>query len=370
VYIRGKIVKADGSATVAGDNVGLSNVFLHSLFSDVKVLFNGKVVDDAGFNYPYISYNKILLGNGEGTKNTELSSILYYKDSVPSSTGTDNLGYTKRKSICATSNTFEMSGKLMLDIFDQKRYLPNGVDIQIILTKASPEFYLWLPTEPSGTGIPFKFYFEECVLVLKKLNINPSIVSKTEAQLKKGQTIKFPVRKTHIRTYTIPQGSFQFQSDNLMGGRLPERLYCCFVDADAYAGKLTKNPFQYKHLNLETLTTQIEEKQNYSNTLTVDFSTAKYLEGYTRLFNLVREGQDGNDLTRDDYAGDGFSVFACDILCPTTLNAMLPQKTGQVKVSAKFRSALPSATTVIIMCTYASMLEIDEKRNIKTLFQI
>jgi hypothetical protein len=369
LYIRGKVVKADGTNLVLANNVGLTNVFLHSIFSDVKVLFNGKVVDDAGFNYPYISYNKILLGNGEGTKTTELTSQLYYKDDVPSSTGTNNKGYTKRKGIYKTSSVFELSGKLMLDIFDQKWYLPNGIDIQIVLTKASPEFFLWLPEDPAaGSGIPYKFQFEECAFVLKKLNINPSLVSKTEAQLKKGMKLKYPLKKTSIRTYNVAQGSFQFQSDHLTGGRLPERLYVCFVDSDAYVGKFSKNPFNYQHKDLETLTTFIEENINYTNSLTVDFTTHKYLEGYTRLFNLVHEGQDGNGLTRDDYASDGFSVFACDILCPTTLNAMLPQKPGQVKICAKFRSALTGPTTVIVMYTYASLLEVDDKRNVKIVF--
>jgi hypothetical protein len=369
LYVKGKIVKSDGTALAADNRVGIANLFLHSLFADVQVKLNGKVVDDSGFTYPYMAYNKVLLGSGTGTKATELTQQLFYKDTKPGSIGSDNLGYTKRQNICKLSNSFELCGKIMLDIFDIKRYLPNGVDVQIIMTKASPDFFMWY-TDPQAPAVAVrcKFFFEECIFVLRKISVNPSVVNKIESQLKKGSKCKYPLKRSLIRTYTIPQGSFQFQSDNLLGGRLPERLFVSFVDADAYTGAFDKNPYNYKHMNLETLTTLIEEKANYSNTLNVDFSAQKYLEGYKALFEFVREGQDGNDLTRDDFANNGFCIFASDVLCPTSLNAVLPQKTGQVKVFAKFRTALAGPTTVIIMSTFASLIEIDEKRNVNIVF--
>jgi len=258
-----------------------------------------------------------------------------------------------------------MAGNLQLGIFSTNKYIPDGVNITLKLTKSSPAFYLWAPTEASGKNYTFKY--EECYLVLKKIIVHPTILAKNEAAFKEGLTVKLPLKTTEIRTFTIPSGTFNFQSENLFGGRLPERIYVQFVDAEAFSGKITKNPYNFQHFDVETIKTGIEEKTNYGDEMSVNFPT-RYLEGYNSLFGMVAPGEDGNYIERDLYSKDGYSIFMFNILCPTTMDAFIVQKPGNVKVFAKFRNALPQATTVIISGVFANMVEIDEGRNVKTLF--
>jgi len=107
VYIRGKVVKADGTDVDSGTDLSTTNLLLASLFINAKVFFNGVLVGDALNAYGYLSYLKALLGYSEGSKSTTLSSQLFYKDSHPSQATDTNTGYKKRKDLIATSSTFE-----------------------------------------------------------------------------------------------------------------------------------------------------------------------------------------------------------------------------------------------------------------------
>ena len=368
LYVSGKVVKADGTAATSNDDYSVTNLFLHSLFENVTLSLNGTEVENAGSNYPWLAYNKILLGNGQGTKTSELTSQLFYKDSDPKTAAVSNEGYKNRKALVTTSAHLEMCGKLQLDIMQSTKYIPNGVSLTLKLTKSAPEFYLWTPAEPAtGDPIPFKFKFDEVYLVLKKLSLNPSVITKNEAQLKRGTPMRIPLRKTEIRTFTIPTGSFNFATENLFNGRLPERVFVSFIDASAYSGKISENPFNYKHYDLEFIKTVVEEKTNYSSEIAVDFANNRFLEGYMSLFGAVKPGEDGNFIDRTEYGKDGNVIFSFEILCPTSMDALVPQRNGEVKILAKFRKALTAPTTAIIMGVFANMITIDEKRKVKSL---
>ena len=53
LYIKAKIVKGDGSPQTSENNVGFINMPLHSLWSQVDVTFNQKLVSSSSNNYPY-----------------------------------------------------------------------------------------------------------------------------------------------------------------------------------------------------------------------------------------------------------------------------------------------------------------------------
>ena len=232
LYVRGKVVKTAGTALPEGEAVSTSNLLLHSLFENATLSLNGTTVSDAENNYPYIAYNNILSRHGEGTKTSELTSQLFYMDDKPGTGGDTNTGFKARKGIIAESALVEMCGKLELDIFNAPRYIPPGVNLTLRLTKANPEFWLWTEAEPTG-GVPYKFVFEECVFVMRKINVYPAIAAKHEAQVKRSR-FYLPTPKTVMRTFTAPSGTYNFQAESLFGGRLPERLLIQFVDASAY----------------------------------------------------------------------------------------------------------------------------------------
>jgi len=111
----------------------------------------------------------------------------------------------------------------------------------------------------------------------------------------------------------------------------------------------------------------VDEGSVYGDTIEVNFTEKKYLEGFRSLFKLTNVGDDGNGLTREDYSNDGFSLFCFEILCTPAQKAFIPLQKGQLRVVAKFRTALSVAVTILISAISTKVLEIDAHRNIKVL---
>jgi hypothetical protein len=55
LYIRAKVVNADGTAIGAEENISTSNFFIHSLFQYIEVYINGVVVSSKNYCM-YIAY--------------------------------------------------------------------------------------------------------------------------------------------------------------------------------------------------------------------------------------------------------------------------------------------------------------------------
>ncbi|GFW69196.1 uncharacterized protein TNCV_1819501 [Trichonephila clavipes] len=68
LYVKAKIVKVDNTPITKDDTIGPVNLFLHSLFSQVDVYLNDRVVFNSSNTYPYQSYIETLLNHGYDSK--------------------------------------------------------------------------------------------------------------------------------------------------------------------------------------------------------------------------------------------------------------------------------------------------------------
>ncbi|GBO00874.1 hypothetical protein AVEN_226934-1 [Araneus ventricosus] len=144
LYVQAKILKVDGSPILkeikTADNasretkIGPVNLFLHSLFSQVDVSLNDRLVSNSSNTYTYRSFIETLLNHGFDSKTSQLTSEMFYKDS-------DN-GLEKRSKFFESSATVDMIGGLHSDLFHQERLLLNLVDLKIKLIRSKPEFCL------------------------------------------------------------------------------------------------------------------------------------------------------------------------------------------------------------------------------------
>ncbi|GFS52046.1 uncharacterized protein TNCV_1104731 [Trichonephila clavipes] len=81
LYVKAKIVKVDNTPITKDDTIRPVNLFLHSLFSQVDVSLNDRVVSNSSNTYPYLSYIETLLNHGYDSKTSQLTAELFYKDS-------------------------------------------------------------------------------------------------------------------------------------------------------------------------------------------------------------------------------------------------------------------------------------------------
>jgi len=119
LYVKCKVTRGDGSnlhvaaagpPPVAADIVGPVNNFLHSMFGQVDVYFNDKVISSSNGTYPYRSYFESGLNYSGDATNTHLKTALWYKDTGGqfSTLGNANVGFQKRSAMVAGSTSIEI----------------------------------------------------------------------------------------------------------------------------------------------------------------------------------------------------------------------------------------------------------------------
>ena len=131
IYVKVKIVNSDGkklsavnkvastdSSAPSNKTVGPVNLFLHSLFSQVDVSLNERIVSSSDNTYAYRAYIETLLNNGYDSKTSQLTSELFYKDTAGRMNAYDetgpnaNEGFVKRATYFKESKTVDMMGRL------------------------------------------------------------------------------------------------------------------------------------------------------------------------------------------------------------------------------------------------------------------
>ena len=116
LYVRVKIVKADGSALTTKEKTGIINLPLHTMWSQVDMYMNNKLVSLNSSHYPWKAYLKTIMSSGYDEQNSQLQSQLFYKDDDPMDSVTLNAGYINRYEYTKQSREFELESPLMEDV--------------------------------------------------------------------------------------------------------------------------------------------------------------------------------------------------------------------------------------------------------------
>ena len=72
--------------------------------------------------------------------------------------------------------------------------------------------------------------------------------------------------------------------DSLFSGQVPRRIVIGLVDTEAFSGKISKNPFNFQHYDLNFLCAHVDGERFPSRPLTPDFDNGHFLEAYETLF--------------------------------------------------------------------------------------
>ena len=150
LFVKAKITKANGTALDPNTHVGPVNLFLHSLFSQVDVSLNDRIILLSTKTYPYRAMIETLLNYGEDAKSSQLSMAMFYKDTPGNmdvvnpvaDDGDANMGLKARYTFTKESNTVDMMGPIHSDIFFQDRLILTGVKLRLKLNRANHSFCL------------------------------------------------------------------------------------------------------------------------------------------------------------------------------------------------------------------------------------
>ena len=370
LHVKAKVLRQDGTAPPADAVVAPVNYWLHSLFSQVDVLLNDTLVTPSENTYPYRAYIESTLNYGREAKTTHLTTALYYQDTtsfLESLDETENLGFEARKHHARLGRDVDMIGRLHCDIFHQERYLLNGVDVKIRLIPSKSTFNLMAAADAN-----FKSIITHASMFVRKVRLNPAVTLSHAKALERG-TVKYPLKRVVVKTFSIPTGNVGAVQDNLFLSQTPNRLVIGLVDSAAFNGENARNPFNFQTLGLSFLSLYLDGKQVPSKPLQPNFAGGQYVRSFFNL--MVSSGlanQDsGSNINRQDFAG-GFALYSMD-LTPSLIddNQLFELvKSGALRMELKFVAPLQRSATVVVWAEMDSVLEIDRSRQVLTDFSL
>lgn len=342
-------------------NIAPVNNFLHSMFSQVDVYLNQKNVCPPSSHYNYRAYIENLLNYGEDAKNSHLQTALWYKDTANymDSLLEVNKGVTIRKKLCSDEKLIELYGNLHCDIFNQDKFLINGVDLGVRLCKEKPEFCLMTPKEGSIDIV-------EANLFVRKVKINPSILV-AHARALAIAPAKYPITRVEIKTVTISAGIQSKTVDNLYLGQLPKRCIIGFVSNDRVNGDFKLNPYNFTHFNFNYLALFVDSAQVPSKPLTPDFENKLYARNYNTLFSDsgIFFSDAGNGVSYTEYPnGYCLTVFDLtpDLSCREQHWNII--RSGTLRFEVRFAKPLVQTVTAIVYSEFDNLIEIGQNRTV------
>jgi hypothetical protein len=365
LYIQAKIIKSDGTDLAGGDIAVPVNNWLHSLFSQVDVSLNETLITPSSQTYAFRAYIENLISYSEDAKKTQLGSVLWFKDTktkMDSLVLTENIGLNNRNEYTKTSKTVDMMGRLHVDLFHQDRYLLNKVDMKLRLIRSRDVFSLM--TNVTATLTAPKVKIVQAALYVRKAKLNSS-VSLAHAKVLEKNTVKYPVRRVDCKVFTVSQGSRSVNQENVFLGQLPKRVVIGMVDNDAFNGAFDKNPFHFKHNDLNFLALYVDGQQVPSKPLKPDFTNGLFVRSYVNLFSATGKmnEDEGNAITREDFA-NGYSLFAFDLTPDLSEGHNSLIKRGNLRIEMQFAKSLPTTTNIIVYAEFDNLIEIDRSRNV------
>ena len=365
LYVKARILKADGTALAANEATGIINLPLQSMFSQMDVYLNNKLVSFNTNNYPWKAYLKTILFGGRDELDSQKQSELFFKDEGDlgdaNAYNGGNAGLVLRYGYTQKSQVFELEGNLMEDIFDINKYIINGVDIYIKLFRSSAPFVLM-----STAGTPaYKLELQDVVYKVAKVRVDPGVLINHSKQIE-TTPVKYIISRNELKMNTIPKGSTEFYWDNIFPQAVPERIVVALVDQKAVNGDYTANPFNFEHMKVTDVGVYVNGESVPGRPLKTDFSAGLYSAAYARLFEA--SGKWNNDagliITRDNF-GSGYSLFVFTIdSCGFGEEYLNLIRRGNTRLELKFKQATTKAANAIVFATFSSLLEVDKSRDI------
>lgn len=360
-----------------GDNIGPVNNFFSSIFNQLEIEWNGKSVENLNSCYAYRAFIENVLCHDKEIKETYLNNELYIKDDYKQMDSTDikktvsgantevdemNQGYIARRKIFIDNEYVEMKGTIKSDTFNINKYLINGIDIKVTLHRADAKFSLM--SKDLATGNKYFVHIAKAVLYVRKAQISPSVMLAHALALQKAYA-KYPLKRVLMHSENITSGTEKTSFSNISVGILPKRVVFGIVEASAFQGSFTKNPFNFQPFGINSIEILYANKVvPYRNNLSFDFSNNKCLLAYNTLFNGIDKSISitGNGITYDEYK-KGYTLFAFDF-SPDMCNGehTNPKVMGSLNIQFTFLKAVDKALQAIFYLEFDNELQVTEHK--------
>ena len=315
-------------------------------------------------NYPYKCYLESLLSYNAESKRTHMKTALFYEDgsgleavNVKDRGG----GYDKRQAIVKDKKVIHFSTQLHIDFFNQKRYLPPGVNVKIRMIRNLDNFSII----SNKDGSPYKIKLNPLMkLIVRKIQPTIELVASHKRLLNSKQA-QFPFYQSRITSHLVPRGEQRVDLQSIAnGGILPCQIFIVLVDHLAYSGNLKKNPFHFQNFGLRNFSFKINGENVPADSFRVDFDNGDYMRLYRNLFECIGIA---NDNAACGISLEEFKTGCCIIAyesSPDLCNLLHSHegKTGVIGVNMEFKEPLANSISILSYSIYERVLFIDNDK--------
>lgn len=256
LYVKLKITNGDNVSVTSNNNVGLINLPLKTLWSQVDFTLQQQILTSSvSTNYAYKSILDAILKKDLSNQSSALESEGYFKDSANGIDDADamqgrNTGLFYRYQLTKDGQIVEFMGGLSLDLMDdtQRRLLINGIQLGIKLWPNKKEFCL-LSTDENAD---YKVHIVDAKLKLKHIKLTPGAFIGHQEAISKSDAL-YPFYRSDLKTFNIPSGQYSFSADDLYLGAVPSHLIVTLQTSEGFNGSYKKILLIFNHLTVDTL---------------------------------------------------------------------------------------------------------------------
>lgn len=359
-----KKVDANGNLVNIDDNelVAPINLIGSTWIKNLKISVQGREVYDSNSLYAYKSYFDTELSFSRDVKDSHLQASGYFTDGEDQdSLAVTQKGFTSRKELFANSKPVQLITKIDADIFNQERYMVNGVEIDLQFTPNDTYFMLMA----SAGATQYKLEITSLKLYVKTLELVDGLALDIQKRLENKEA-KYVNRKSYIKSTFLSPNRTEYNGV-LFTGQIPKRVILGMVENSAYVGHRTKSPFNFKPFDVRSISIMANGKQWPAAPFELDFTNNQYTRAFYELNEAlgISGSTDSNGISLKKYR-NGWTIFAFNMTNSMEDNECVDLITeGTTTVSISFRTPIIQQGIVLIAyCEMDSILILDKNRTV------
>ena len=342
-----KVVNADGSNILPvtdKDDVAIINNAMHSVFSDVSVYLNEKLVEGGDDLYHLKAYMSTVFKFSDKAEKGQLFATGFIKDDPHHMDSVKASAFLKRKVWTQNGTIKQFYGKLHGSIFEVDRVIPPGVDIRIKFDRSKDALAL-LSTIPSGKP---RIVIVKASLHFLQVKVHPTILQHHMTMLARNEPFIYPLNRIEMHIVSIKDKTIGDVKDNLFHGKVPKYIVMAMTSTAAFYGDYTKNPFNFKHYNMESLHLTRDNENIMFEKMEFSFKNENVLREYMSLYqsNNVLGKNTSLPITYEEFQ-HGYTHFQWNLSDDRKgTNASIAQS-ANLCLTFKFEQPTPEPITMI-----------------------
>ena len=332
--------------TRSGKVLGAPMLLMQCLFREVNVFINDTLVETSNHMHAHKAYLKAALFTSRQFKNEKLvasgfdgdfSCVNEYGQKIPD-----------------TVDSLTLTGPLLLDVFDLRRFLAANVKIRIQFIPAPTSYVFWydkLDTYSHSLSNP--------KLWICRVKPYPDVLEAIDRGLReKGEAI-YPLNKFDMHTLLIPKDTVMSVRDLLIHGSLPKIILVGFITNDAFNGSKNSLVTYYKDLKPQTITLYKDGMVFPYSITDIDFGSTGYKRAFYDLCRaLPKEIDHGLSPSVTD---QGLSLVGFNLNEFTKYHqAVFEPRVQNLRLEIQFKSATTSNINAVILMVRDATLKIDK----------